>query len=74
MKIPDGLQYEVWVPTQPGEEFPKGYRYIGFDRDAAIAAADEAISEGVKPEHLMLVVGLGFDTYEITPEDLRDKT
>jgi hypothetical protein len=72
MKIADGLQYEVWVPTWSDKPFPKEFTYVGFDRDAAIAAVDLALMAH-KPEDLMIVVGEGFEVYHITVEDLRNK-
>lgn len=72
MKIADGLQYEVWAPRST-QQFPKEFIYVGFDRDAAIAAVDEVVAKGVKPEHLLIVVGEGFEVYGITVEDLRNK-
>jgi hypothetical protein len=73
MKIADGVQYEVWRPEHDAE-FPKGLVYVGFDRDQAIAAVDEALAEHVNPDHIDVIVGGGFDVYSISTADLRDKT
>lgn len=72
MKLPDGIQYEVWAP-ESDDPFPKVIKYIGFDRDAAIAEVDRLLALPISiGEHLDIVVGEGFEVYTITPEQLRD--
>lgn len=72
MKLPSGIQYEVWAPEQSGAQFPKPLVHVGFSRDEAIAEVDRQIEKGIKAEDLLIVVGSGFDVYHITAEDLRD--